>query len=144
MVKRREKAVFAIAEQVVERLARNPRPASDTTHRHPPIPLLRDNRERRIQQPFALRSETYKPPPRGPATLADAHVTPSSRGEAISGHPPEAGVRKAHGKHRGHYRGESQLNAERRAVFGAGTRLLLSRSGVEREREREREMCQRG
>src|SRR5665213_3137855 len=55
LVKGRQEAVFATGKQVIERLIRHTRAARDTPRRQPPVPTLRDDGERRVEQPHTLQ-----------------------------------------------------------------------------------------
>ena len=103
LVKRREKTIFTVAEQVIERLVRNTRTARDPARRHPPITLLGDDRERRIQQPHTLQlRDIHATTTRTRRTRTTHPHTPSRA--AISAHPPHAATCRENEKTRGHGR----------------------------------------
>ena len=111
MVKCREEAVFAIGEQVIERLARDTRTVRDPPRSQPPITILSNHSKRRVQQTHTLKPRHIHPTtPRTRDTPTTHPHTPS--GEAINTHPPQhfQGASR-NGKRRAHRRDENDLKA---------------------------------
>ena len=79
VIEGRQKAIFAIVEQVIERASRHPRPISHPRHGHLPVPILRHDRHGRAQHPRALRlRQLHTPTPRGHPRRS-APTTPAHR-----------------------------------------------------------------
>ena len=91
MVKRREETIFAVREQVIERLIRNPRAARDAARCHPPVPILRDDSERRVEQPRALQLGHIHAATPGTRRTRTAHPYTPRRGHQ---QPPPIGERR--------------------------------------------------
>ena len=92
VVKRREKTILTVAEQVIERLARHTRTLGYRTNRHPPITPSSTTANVASNNRARWSSETYKPPPcaarhgitHPQTTIRGSHQRPPPTGSPVT------------------------------------------------------------